>query len=112
MQMRAGASLGVGREHDALDGARERQRRAAPRPPRTSPCPASGTFCIGSAGAGRDGAERDRFGELDVRRVVGRGAPGDRVLARIGEHLEFVRRAAADLARVGRDGAELEPHPR
>ncbi len=70
-------------------------------------CPGVGTFCIGSAGAGRDARRRERLGQLDVGRVIGRGTPGDRVLARIREHLELVRRAAADRPGVRRDGAEL-----
>jgi hypothetical protein len=73
--------------------------------------PGVGTFCIGPEGAGRDGASANGFRKLDVRRVVGAGTPRDRVFSRFGEHLEFVRRAAADLARVGGDRAELELHP-
>ena len=51
---------------------------------------------------------RDRFGQFDIGGVIGSRAPGDRVLARVGQHLELVRRAAADLPGVGGDRAEFE----
>ncbi len=54
---------------------------------------------------------RDCFGQLDVGGVVGTRAPGDRVLARVGQHLELVRRTAADLAGIRGDGAEFESEP-
>ena len=89
-----------GTDHEALHGARERQaeqrrdvlaRRLAGR--------RHLVHRLRRRGARRRG--RERFGELDVRRVVGRGAVRDRVLARVGEHLELVRREAADVAGVG-----------
>ena len=54
---------------------------------------------------------RDRLGQLDIGGVIGTRAPGDCVLARVGQHLELVRCAAADLAGVGGDRAEFEPEP-
>ncbi len=55
---------------------------------------------------------RDRLGLLDVGRVLRLRAPGDRVLAGVGEHLELVRGEAADRAGVGLDRAEPEPEAR
>ena len=53
---------------------------------------------------------RQRLGHLHVGGVIALRADGNRVLAGIGEHVEFVRMAAADGAGVGRDRAELQPH--
>jgi hypothetical protein len=75
-------------------------------------CVGVGTLRIASDGAGRAPGGRERLGLLDVRRVVGLRAPRDRVLARVRQHLELVRREAADRAGVRLDGAELEPQPR
>ena len=63
--------------------------------------PGVGTLRIGLRRPRARTARRQRFGLLDVRRVVGRRAVRDRVLARFGEHLELVRCAAADRAGVG-----------
>ena len=50
----------------------------------------------------------DRFSQFDIGGVIGSRAPGDRVLARVGQDLELVRRTAADLPGVGGDRAEFE----
>src|SRR5688572_15260450 len=66
-------------------------------------------------GLRRRGARRlwcDRFGELDVRRIVRAAANRDRVLAGGCEHLELVRPGAADLAGVRGDRAEFQPEAR
>jgi hypothetical protein len=54
------------------------------------------------------GAGRQRFGHLDVRGVIRTRREGDRVFAGIGQHVEFMRGAAADGAGVGIHGAELQ----
>src|SRR5438552_2737405 len=48
------------------------------------------------------------LGQFHVGGVVRLRAPGDGVLARFGEDVEFVRAGAADRAGVGGDGAELQ----
>ncbi len=50
-----------------------------------------------------------RSGGLDVRGVVVAVRECDRVLARVGEHVKFVRDAAADVAPVRLHGAESRP---
>ena len=54
-------------------------------------------------------ARRDRLGQLDVGGIVGIGAEGDGILARIRQHVEFVRAGAADGAGIRRHGAEFQP---
>ena len=59
--------------------------------------------------AARDGRrQRLHLGLLDVGSVPAALARHDRVLARLGQHLELVREVAADVAGVGLDGAEGE----
>ena len=53
-----------------------------------------------------------RHGLLDVGGVVAVVAGDQRVLARLGQHLELVRQRAADGAGVGLDRAELQPAAR
>ena len=57
-------------------------------------------------------ARRNRFGELDVGGVIGVRAVRDRILTRLGEHLELVRGRSADRAGVGGDRPEFEPESR
>ena len=57
-------------------------------------------------------ARRQRLGKLEVRGVVVAVGEDDRVLARVGEHVEFLRRAAADGAGVGVHGAEAQAEAR
>ena len=52
---------------------------------------------------------RERLCELDVGGVVRLRAEGDRVLAGVREHMEFVRAGAADRPGVGRHRPEPEP---
>ena len=56
-------------------------------------------------------AELRRFRFLGVRRVLTRIAAQDGVLAARGQHVEFVREAAADGAAVGFDRPELDAEP-
>ena len=55
---------------------------------------------------------RHGFRHLEVRRVLVAVREGDGVLARVGEHVEFLGGAAADAARVGAHGAEAQLHAR
>ena len=74
--------------------------------------PGVAVFFISSAGAARVAIERQRVGRFHVRGVIRGRAIRDRVLARIGDHVEFVRTAAADRAVIGRDRAELQADAR
>ena len=56
------------------------------------------------------GNQRHRLGHLDVGGVVGRRAVGDGVFARVRDDLEFVTGPSADVAGIGGDGAESQPH--
>jgi len=76
------------------DGVRVRRRHLGQGMPR------------GRARRGRDRAPRG----FEIRGVVARGRKGDRVLARIGEHMKFLRDVAADAAAVRLHGAEFQPH--
>ena len=97
-------------EHDALDRAPERQvqqlgnllaRRLARR---GHPLQRLGGRSAMHAGC-------DGFGELDVGGVIGARAVCDRVLTRLGEHLELVRSLAADRTGVGGNRPKLETEP-
>ena len=66
------------------------------------------TFCRAAVAALRGVGRRECFGHLEVGGVVVAVGERDRVLARVREHVEFLRRAAADAARVRAHGAELE----
>ena len=57
-------------------------------------------------------ARRERLGELEVGRVIVAVGKDDRVLARIGQHVEFLGGAAADRAGVRVHGAEAQPEAR
>ena len=54
---------------------------------------------------------RQRFRHLQVRGVIVGVGEGDCVLARVGQHVELLRVAAADAAGVGAHGAEAQLHP-
>ena len=57
-------------------------------------------------------ARRQRLCELEVRGVFVAVRKHDRVLARVGEHVEFLRRAAADRAGVGVHRAKAQAKAR
>ena len=64
-------------------------------------------------GGGRPrGRRRKRFGHFDIGRVIRSVGKRDGVLARIGQHLEFVAGVAADRAGVGLHRAEPQAEPR
>ena len=55
---------------------------------------------------------RNGLCEIEGRRVVRAGAPGNRVLAGFGEHLKFMRRGPADLTGIGGNCSKLKAEPR
>ena len=76
----------------------------------------SQVFCTGVATfahrlAGGGARRGNGFGQFHVRGVIRTVRIQDGVLARIGDHLEFVRGAAADRAGIGRHRAVLQPQP-
>ena len=65
-------------------------------------------FALFDAHAGALWLGRDRFGKVDIGRIVAAGGESDGVFARVGQDMELVRTAAADAAGVRRDRAEVE----
>ena len=66
----------------------------------------------GLAGFRPRGGGAGRLDPFEVGRIVAAGGKGDHILAGIGQHMEFMRGIAADIAGIGQHGAVFEAEPR